>query len=311
MTRFGRFIVLALVGFALGAGLAYYQHSRDAATTSDIVAGAPEMPTADNSAVDPNAAMTATDPVAGSTIGGAFTLVDHNGVEVTEASYPGKLKLVFFGFANCPDICPATLDKLSTALGTLGTQAEQIQPLFITTDAARDTPDALKSYLITYPAFTGLTGTEEQTKAAADAYKVYVSPAADGNIDHSAYVYLMSADNQLLETFGKDDTADAVAEKIKTHLTAGTPAADTAPVAATEGAVIDETTTSSDAATGSDAVSTDATETTTSSDEAVDAPASEESSATDTVVPETVTPDTPAGGLDAPSTSPTEPVNTP
>ncbi len=306
MTRFGRFVILALVGFALGAGLAYFQHSRDTASTSDIVAGAPEMPATPDAATAPapdsSMAMTAASPVAGSSIGGAFSLTDHNNMPVTDASYPGKMKLVFFGFANCPDICPATLDKLSTALNMVGMDADKLQPLFITTDPARDTPDALKTYLQSYPAFVGLTGTEEQVKAAEDAYKVYSAPAADGtgNMDHSAYVYLMTEDNKLLETFGKDDTADTISEKIKTHLTAGTPAADTAPVAvtpATEGAVIDETTPPADS--GAVTNSTDTTTTDTTATPPVD------STVTDT------TPNSPAGGLDAPSTSPTEPAGTP
>lgn len=293
MTRFGKFIVLALVGFGLGAGLAYYQHSRDTASTSDIVAGAPEMPVAGDNAVASEGAMMAAAPaVAGSTIGGAFSLTDHNNVAVTETSYPGKLKLVFFGFANCPDICPATLDKLNTALTTVGTDADKVQVLFITTDPTRDTPEALKTYLERYPTFVGLTGTQEQVTAAQDAYKVYATPATDGsgNIDHSAYVYLLSEDNKLLDTFSKDDTADAIAEKVKSRvaeISSASSATDTA-APAQEGAVIDQTAPAPDAATSSDAV----------------APAEDTSS-----VPSETT--APAGGLDAPSTEPTQPSNVP
>lgn len=316
MSRFGRFVILALIGFALGAGLAYFQHSRDTASTSDIVAGAPEMP----ATPDSTATMASDAAVAGSSIGGAFSLTDHDGNPVTDASYPGKLKLVFFGFANCPDICPATLDKLSTALNMLGVQSGQLQPLFITTDPARDTPEALKTYLQSYPAFVGLTGTEEQIKAAEDAYKVYSAASTDGSgaIDHSAYVYLMTEDNKLLETFGKDDTADAISEKIKTHLSAGTPAGEVAPIAAapsTEGAVIDETTSSSD--TGSDAtdISAPSPDSSSSDTSSPDASSSDTSSpdttSTDVAPMDDATPDSPAGGLDAPSTSPSDPVNTP
>lgn len=308
MSRFGRFVILALIGFALGAGLAYFQHSRDTASTSDIVAGAPEMPASPESTVDSTTAMTSDAAVAGSSIGGAFSLTDHNGNPVTDASFPGKLKLVFFGFANCPDICPATLDKLSTALNMLGVQSGQLQPMFITTDPARDTPEALKTYLQSYPAFVGLTGTEEQIKAAEDAYKVYSAASTDGSgsIDHSAYVYLMTEDNKLLETFGKDDTADAISEKIKTHLSAGTPAGEVAPIAAapsTEGAVIDETTPPSDTG-AADAVTTDSVTTDT-------ATPSSDTPAADVAPTDDATPDSPAGGLDAPSTSPSDPVNTP
>lgn len=252
MSRFGRFLILALLGFALGAGLAYWQNTQtmapplvtqadvdvqadaDAAATSAAIAETAETVAASDAA--------AATPVAGSSIGGAFSLKDHNGVDVTEASWPGKMKLVFFGFTNCPDICPAGLDKLTTALNALGSDAEKIQPLFITTDPLRDTPEAMKNYLITYhSSFVGLTGTEEQVKAAEDAYKVYSAKGEekDGQytVDHSAFVYLMSADDKLLETFGKDVSGEVMAEKIKTHIDAvAAPAA----VEGSEGAVSSE-----------------------------------------------------------------------
>ena len=247
MTRFGRFLVLALVGFALGAGLAYYQHSKDTAVTSDeIVAGAPEMPATDTTAP---ASDTSTTAVAGSEVGGPFSLTDHNGVAVTEASYPGKVKLVFFGFTTCPDVCPATMDKLSTALTTLGVDADKVQTLFITTDPKTDTSEALKAYVSKYNAsIVGLTGTDEQLKAVQDGYKVFASTSADGTPNHSSYVYLVSEDNKLLETFSIDASADDLVTKVKAHLVNGTmaPAAAMAPVDATapvttEGAVIDQT----------------------------------------------------------------------
>lgn len=276
MTRFGKFIVLALVGFGLGAGLAYYQHTLDSASTSDIVAGAPEMPVAGDNTV-------AADTVAGSTVGGAFSLVDHNNMPVTEATYAGKMKLVFFGFTNCPDICPATLDKLSTALNMVGTDSDKLQVLFITTDVARDTPEAMKAYLEKYPTFTGLTGTAEQIKAAEEAYKVYAVPAADGsgNIDHSAYVYLMSADNKLLDTFGKDDTAEAISEKLKARIAEAPAAAAETP--ATEAPAADAAVAPAAEAPVAD-VPAATTETTAPAAESTEAPAAD-APAADTAAP--------------------------
>jgi protein SCO1/2 len=238
MSRIGKFIVLILFGFALGGALAYLTQERAPAMpevpaaeqTADVAAltadpaaiaieGAPEMPAIDTPAPDAE-----NNTVAGSSVGGAFALQDFNGNDVTEKSWPGKMKLVFFGFTSCPDICPAALEKVTAALKISGT--DKVQPLFITVDPARDTGEAMKAYLANYDAsYVGLTGSEEQLKAAQDAYKVYaskqepVSPehAEHYNVDHSGYIYLIGGDEQLLEIFGKDATADAIAAAIAKH----------------------------------------------------------------------------------------------
>lgn len=280
MARFVKFLILAVVGFGLGSGLAWFQKSRQAgmaggnvaivadesdlqkeASTaldgSTIVPDAPAMPGGDDTAqdageeavtdqnvIDAIAEDTAADrvapkemdvepgvdvnagaqKVAGSTVGGAFSLTDHNGNAVTEAAWPGKMKLVFFGFTHCPDICPTNLDKMTTVLEQWGAAANQVQPLFITTDPARDTPERLKEYLADYsPAILGLTGTEEQIAKAKDGYKVYAAKVDTGDeknylMDHSGYIYLMSADDALLEIFGSSDTGASILEKAKPHL---------------------------------------------------------------------------------------------
>lgn len=165
-------------------------------------------------------------PVASSSVGGALSLTDHNGRAVTEKSWPGKFKLVFFGFTHCPDICPTTLDKLTLALDKLKAAAGRIQTLLVTTDPARDTPEVMKAYVASFHAsIIGLTGTEEQVKQAIDAYKVYASkiPGADAEnymMDHSAYVYLMSPDDQLLEILSSRDSAETVVARIRPHLEA-------------------------------------------------------------------------------------------
>jgi|GEM_PF-946918 len=286
MARFVKFLILAVVGFGLGSGLAWFQKTRQAppaganmvmtadesdlqkeASTaldgSTIVPDAPVMPgseadteaavaeeageeaVTDQNVIDAMAEDTKADriapkeaaaeaqvgvtaeaaqKVAGSTVGGAFSLTDHNGNAVTEASWPGKMKLVFFGFTHCPDICPTNLEKMTTVLEQWGGAANQVQPLFITTDPARDTPERMKEYLADYsPAIVGLTGTEEQIAKAKDGYKVYAAKVDTGDaknylMDHSGYIYLMSADDALLEIFGSSDTAASIAEKAKPHL---------------------------------------------------------------------------------------------
>ncbi|MDF3024249.1 MAG: Classical-complement-pathway convertase [Alphaproteobacteria bacterium] len=97
-------------------------------------------------------------PIAGSTVGGAFTLVDGAGKSVTEKSWPGKYKLVFFGFTSCPEICPTTLTAIGGALEKLGAKADKIQPLFVTTDPGRDTPEVVKAYVANFDPHEGRCG---------------------------------------------------------------------------------------------------------------------------------------------------------
>lgn len=298
MRRFGRFILLAVLGFAIGAAVAWFQGVQEAKRYAasqqaevkidpsaenplSVETGSPvpaeqlfsdtasdEASAKEGAAVTPapveatteateekaaavldkpaeNAATT--DVPAGSSVGGAFALTDHNGVAVTEKSWPGKFKLVFFGFTHCPMICPTTLDKLTTVLGTLGDDGQKVQTLFITTDPARDTPEVIKAYLASYnPSIVGLTGTEEQINATKDTFKVYAAktPGSEGenyNMDHSSFVLFLTPDDQLLDIFKMEDAADNITAKIKERVTA-TPAApaasETPPVATPEAAPV-------------------------------------------------------------------------
>lgn len=161
--------------------------------------------------------------VASPGVGGAFSLVDGDGKPVTEKSWPGKYKLVFFGFTNCPMICPVTLDKVAQALDKLGDDAARIQPLFVTTDPARDTPQVMKDYAAKFhKSIVGLTGSEEQVKAAGQAYKVYAAkrevegaPKGEYQVDHSAFIYFMSPDDEMLAVMGDKTTPAEVVEKIR------------------------------------------------------------------------------------------------
>lgn len=256
-----KFIVLALVAFALGATLAWFQGRQgthapagdaaaieqpldiraaivgDKTPAANTIEGAPSMPdmteaaeAADVSegAAEEAATEAAAAPegqkVAGSSVGGSFTMVDHNGADVTEKSWPGKKKLVFFGFTHCPDICPAALDKMGAALAALGDEAAKLQPIFVTTDPARDTPERLKEYLADYDSrLTGLTGSDAQVEHIKSIYKVYAAKAEGGDannylMDHSGYVYLMSENDELLEIFGSDSTAEVIVQKTTPHL---------------------------------------------------------------------------------------------
>jgi protein SCO1 len=134
-------------------------------------------------------------------VGGPFTLTDHTGKRVSEKDFLGKHLFVFFGFTHCPDICPSGLQVMSAALDKAGAKAAEVVPIFITLDAARDTPEKLGEYLKSFhPRLVGLTGTPEEVAAVAKAYRVYYQKITDEKIpdsysyDHSAIFYLMGKD---------------------------------------------------------------------------------------------------------------------
>ena len=111
------------------------------------------------------------------TIGGSFTLRTPDGVTVTEQTYRGKWLLVYFGYTFCPNTCPTALMDISSVLARLGGEADVIQPLFITVDPQRDTPDVLQEYTRSFdPRIIGLSGDEQQIAAAAQAYGAYYTP---------------------------------------------------------------------------------------------------------------------------------------
>jgi protein SCO1/2 len=132
-------------------------------------------------------------------IGGPFHLVDDTGKAADDSVLKGHWNAVFFGYTQCPDICPGTLQALSAAADVLGpARAKGLQVVFVSIDPEHDTPPVLKAYLdsqkLPVPV-VGLTGTPQQVKAAADAYRVFYvkAPQAGGGytMSHSTAVYLM------------------------------------------------------------------------------------------------------------------------
>lgn len=140
-------------------------------------------------------------------IGGAFSLVDGAGKRVTDRDFRGRLMLVFFGYAHCPDVCPTELQNLADVLDKLGPDAGKIAPIFITVDPKRDTPAALSSYVSNFsPSIVGLTGDRNEIEDAAKAYRVYFrkvgAETADSyTVDHSAFIYLMDREGRYLTHF--------------------------------------------------------------------------------------------------------------
>lgn len=154
-------------------------------------------------------------------IGGPFTLTDQDGRKVTDKDFRGHYMLVFFGYTYCPDLCPTELQVMSAALDSLGAKADAIQPVFISFDPERDTPEVLKQYVSNFhPRLVGLTGSPEEIAVAAKAYRVYYSKVANSSgpdtylMDHSTITYLMDPQGRFLKHFSYSTDAAAMAKAL-------------------------------------------------------------------------------------------------
>ena len=156
-------------------------------------------------------------------IGGPFALVDHTGKARTDEDFRGKLLLIYFGYSYCPDVCPTDLQQIGLAVGRLGIAGEAVQPLFITLDPERDTATHLADYVtLFHPRLIGLTGSAEQIRRVALAYKVYYAKyppgSADYVVDHTSFIYLLDENGKYIGFFPPGTTADRMIEIIKLHL---------------------------------------------------------------------------------------------
>jgi protein SCO1/2 len=158
-------------------------------------------------------------------IGGSFQLTDHHGRTVSDADLRGRPALIFFGYTQCPDVCPMTMLRLTEALELLGHDGDAIQPVFITIDPLRDTPEVIADYIANFdPRFIGLTGTRQQISAVERSFAVYAKSAesADKNvnylIDHTALTYLMGPDGAFRTFIAQTLSPTEMAEKIREHL---------------------------------------------------------------------------------------------
>ena len=154
-------------------------------------------------------------------IGGPFTLTDSSGKKVTDQDFRGRYMLVFFGFTACPDICPAGLQLISAALDKIGAKANNVTPIFISVDPARDTPEKIAAYVKNFnDRMVGLTGTADEVAAVAKAYRVFYEKTpneaapADYGMNHTAIIYLMGPDGEYVTHFTPTTDVDAMAEKL-------------------------------------------------------------------------------------------------
>lgn len=165
----------------------------------------------------------------GASVGGPFSLVDETGRAVTNDSYAGRWRLMYFGFTFCPDVCPTDAAKLAGGLRAFekldAARAARVQPLFVTVDPERDTPAALREFTDAFhPRLVGLTGTPEQVKAALSTFRVYANKAPGASpdsylVDHFAAIYLFDpAGKPVAFIPGPEASADKVRDMLATYV---------------------------------------------------------------------------------------------
>ena len=170
-------------------------------------------------------------------IGGDFELTNHLGQKVTNKSFKGYHRLVFFGFTNCPDFCPNTLNNIGIVINQID-KKDQLVPILITVDPKRDTIIKLKKYLTNFhPRIVGLTGTEEQIESVKTKYKIFSKKVMETDeknktvhdhhedhdhggygVDHTTIIYLMDKKGNYLTHFSQDTTNLQLVKKINQYL---------------------------------------------------------------------------------------------
>lgn len=176
------------------------------------------------SACDSAAPPAAEAPLAGAAIGGPFELVDSEGRTVRWSDFDGKYRVLYFGYAYCPDVCPLDVQRMMQGFARFKAAepelAAQVQPIFVTIDPERDTPAVVGEFTRAFSNdLLGLTGTAEQVDGAARAFAVYYQKREDaGNgsylMDHSRAAYLMGRKGEPIATLPVDQSGDAVAAEL-------------------------------------------------------------------------------------------------
>ena len=167
-------------------------------------------------------------PLAGARIGGPFTLTDQSGARFSSAKLEGKYRMVYFGYTFCPDVCPVDLQQIGLALKRLEAEdsdrAARVQPLFVTTDPARDTPAVLKEYVAAFhPRLIGLTGSPEEIAAVSKAYGVWSAKqetegSSDYLVNHSRTAILFGPKGEPIAILPHQEGADAILAELKKWL---------------------------------------------------------------------------------------------
>jgi len=197
------FLVLLAVGGLAAAGVAI--------TAALLILGPGSIP------------LPATVTSGAAAIGGPFKLLTTEGETVTDQTYRGKWLLIFFGYTFCPDACPTALNNMSVALEKLGSEADKLQPLFITVDPQRDTREVMAEYLKSFDArIVGLTGTQQQIDEVIREYRVFVEKDQAGGRDylvtHSAFDYLMTPHGSFVNVIQSNEAGEDIAAWLRKQM---------------------------------------------------------------------------------------------
>lgn len=165
------------------------------------------------------------EPVTDATFQPAFALADAEGRTRTDEEFRGKYLLVFFGFTNCPDVCPTTLSEVAQVMDDLGGDAARVQPLFISIDPERDRRLGLAEFTAAFhPSILGLAGTVQETRAAAESFKIFFernddAAAPDGySMSHSPALYLIGPEGNWIKQFTYGTPAAEILADLESRL---------------------------------------------------------------------------------------------
>ncbi|MCP4070352.1 MAG: SCO family protein [Hyphomicrobiales bacterium] len=156
-------------------------------------------------------------------LGDEFSLVRHDGKSITDKDLLGKPHALFFGFTNCPEVCPTTLHEMSTWLGELGEDANQINIYFMTVDPERDNVETLSDYLTAFDSrITGITGEKADVEKTLKSYKVFFRRVdlddGDYSMDHSAMIYLLDAKGDFAGSISYGEDGQSAVAKLRKML---------------------------------------------------------------------------------------------
>ena len=157
-------------------------------------------------------------------VGTPFTLTNQHGKRVSLGDFRGKVALLYFGYTFCPDVCPTDLLAIAQTLKSLGKSADQVQPIFVTLDPARDTRELLRNYAAAFhPRIVALTGSEAEIRRIATAYKVYyekITPPDSKTyfINHAAYTFLLDRQGKYVLFFPPGTTPTRMTAMVRDEL---------------------------------------------------------------------------------------------
>ncbi len=150
--------------------------------------------------------------ITGASYARGFSLTDFNGQRRSLTDFRGRLVMLYFGFVQCPDVCPTALTRAAAVMEQLGPQAADLQLVFVTVDPERDTPELLRDYLGSFhPSFLAFTGSADEIRRTADEFRVYYKRVPTGSsytMDHTALSYLFDRQGRIRVVLRHEQTAD-------------------------------------------------------------------------------------------------------